>query len=99
MQSRNLTGAFQTQETTKGRGLVAMSLDSKTIRGAAAIDAQNIRGSQMLRKPNRSRHAAQRDKLFATDRLVTNLGRLPTLGLNQIKLEEIEYQDNNLFRI
>ena len=27
-----------------------------------------------------------------------NLGRLPTLGLNQIKLEEFKDQDNNLYR-
>ena len=29
----------------------------------------------------------------------TNLGRLPTLGLNQIKLEEFHDEDNNMFRI
>ena len=28
-----------------------------------------------------------------------NLGRLPTLGLNQIKLEEFHDEDNNMFRI
>ena len=28
-----------------------------------------------------------------------NLGRLPTLGLNQIKLEEFKDQDNNLYRL
>ena len=31
--------------------------------------------------------------------MVSNLGRLPTLGLNQIRLEEFQEQDNNLFRI
>ena len=29
----------------------------------------------------------------------TNLGRLPTLGLNQIKLEEFHDDDNNMFRV
>ena len=29
----------------------------------------------------------------------TALGRLPTLGLNQIKLEEFQDDDNNLFRV
>ena len=29
----------------------------------------------------------------------TNLGRLPTLGLNQIKLEEFHDEDNNMFRV
>ncbi len=29
----------------------------------------------------------------------TALGRLPTLGLNQIKLEEFQDDDNNMFRV
>ena len=29
----------------------------------------------------------------------TALGRLPTLGLNQIKLEEFHDDDNNMFRV
>lgn len=29
----------------------------------------------------------------------TALGRLPTLGLNQIKLEEFQDEDNNMFRV
>lgn len=52
------------------------------------------------RKSNMTKGGRARNHLSASvDFQSTNLGRLPTLGLNQIRLEEFEKQENNLFRI
>ena len=60
--------------------------------GASTISAGKLPGSKHTSKqgffPNGGALAQQ-----------TALGRLPTLGLNQIKLEEFHDDDNNLFRV
>ena len=100
-----------------GRGLVALSLDSKAISqytnrgGGPGAEPKSTRANALrngitdvLARSTTSagRHSRQVTKqqgLFSNSQMVSNLGRLPTLGLNQIKLEEFHDQDNNLYRL
>ena len=89
-----------------GQNIVALSMDSKTIAanksgmgnssqlqaaGRSTISAGKIAGSKQTTKNGFFSHSNMAGN--------TNLGRLPTLGLNQIKLEEFQDEDNNLFKI
>ena len=91
---------------SKGIGNVLREARERTAR--AENLAQTLGGvadvskSVALSATRRSRQAQARNRsLMSASQLIneTNLGRLPTLGLNQIKLEEFKDQDNNMFRI
>ena len=62
--------------------------------GASSLSTKNLQ--------NASAKNASQQRFFPQDGTTASnmaLGRLPTLGLNQIKLEEFQDDDNNLFRV
>ena len=64
--------------------------------GAASFTKSAAQGNRKARLAQQG----NRNMLSASVHLDNmNLGRLPTLGLNAIKLEEFDQQDINLFRI
>ena len=72
----------------------------KSTRNSAIAEAALARST--ISAGRASRQAIKKNGFFTQATQMTNninLGRLPTLGLNQIKLEEFQDQDNNLFRI
>ena len=92
----NLAGGFDVAGQPPHHG-VAMSLDSKAlsqyVKGPVSGSRAQLNALRTsVDSARHSRGAAVRQGLFSPTALANNanLGRLPTLGLNQIKLEEFQ---------
>ena len=89
------------QVSTNGVGARRASHRSGNVSQKSGLAAAGASTLSHGRLPGSTKGASKQGFFPNSQLMATNtaLGRLPTLGLNQIKLEEFHDDDNNMFRV